>query len=140
MNQFTVDVLTPNKVIARDVPAVSLIIPTVRGQINVLPDHTHIVSRLATGHLTAFGGASDSDRSFTVSYGICKVVGNKVSILCNTCEEDHEIDAERAQLALDNANSVLKGSENLTDDDIEKYQRKAERAQIRLQIAKRFKK
>lgn len=140
MNHFTVDVLTPNKVIARDIPCESLLIPTVRGQINVLPDHTHIVTRLSTGHLTIFGGADDADKSFTVSYGLCKVVGNKVSILANTCEEDREIDATRAQEALDNANEVLKGSDNLSDEDIVKYQRKAERAQIRLQIAKRFSK
>lgn len=140
MNHFTVDVLTPNKVITRNIPCKSLLIPTVHRQINILPDHTHIMTRLSTSHLTIFDGADNADKSFTISYGLCKVVGNKVSILTNTCEEDKEIDATKAQEALDNTNEVLKESNNLSDEDIVKYQRKAEKTQIHLQITKRFSK
>jgi F-type H+-transporting ATPase subunit epsilon len=139
MRNFVVDVLTPNRVVARDLPCQSLLIPTVRGQINVLTDHTHVITRLGTGELSVLGGADDPDRHFTITYGICKVLDNKVYILSNTCEEQHEIDEQRAEKALQNAQEILASEEGLSDDEIEKYRRKIERAQLRLQIAKKFK-
>ena len=56
MNYYTVEILTPSKIIAKKMPAESLLIPTTRGQINVLEDHTHIVTKLAPGILSVFGG------------------------------------------------------------------------------------
>lgn len=135
MNYFTVDLLTPEKVIAKDIPAESLIIPTIRGQINVLPHHTHIINRLSTGVLSIFGGADDPDRHFSVTYGICKVLEDKVIIMSHTSEENHEVDVERAQRALDNAQSHLNSEEPMTDDEVEKYRRKVDRAHLRMQLA-----
>tara|TARA_R110002049_G_scaffold139882_1_gene300627 strand:- start:64 stop:489 length:426 start_codon:yes stop_codon:yes gene_type:complete len=135
MKQFTVDVLTPNRVIARNVPAQALLIPTSRGQINVLPDHTHVVTQLSTGMLSVFGGADDPDRHFTVTHGICKVLEDKIVILSNTSEEQHEIDLERAQNALKFAENKL-ANEALSEEDNIKFHRKAERAKLRIQFAK----
>lgn len=135
MNYFTVDVLTPEKVVAKDVPAESLLIPTVRGQINVLPHHTHLINRLSTGVLSIFGGADDPDRHFSVTYGICKVLEDKVIIMSHTSEENREISAERAQQALDAALERLNSGEALTDAEVEKYRRKVERAQLRVQLS-----
>ncbi len=135
MKQFTVDVLTPNKVIARAVPAEALLIPTSRGQINVLPDHTHVVTKLSTGMLSIFGGADDPDRHFTVTHGICKVLEDKIVILSNTSEEQHEIDLDRAQKALKFAEDKL-ANEALNEEDHIKFHRKAERAKLRIQFAK----
>lgn len=133
-NFFTVDILSPNKSVARDIPAEALLIPTAAGQINVLPSHTHIVSKLETGKVSVFGGPDDPDRHFSVTSGICKVLENKIVILANTSEEDVEIDQERAKAALDNANEKLNHTA-LNDEDYVKYLRKRERAQLRLQMA-----
>lgn len=138
MNHFTVDVLTPNRVVAKDVPAEALLIPTTRGQINVLPNHTHVVTQLSTGMLSIFGGGDDPDRHFTVSHGICKVLEDKIVILSNTSEEQHEINTERAERALKFAEEQLGGT-SLNDDDLVKFQRKAERARLRIQLAKNSK-
>ena len=122
MNNYTVDILTPSKIVAKGIPAESLLVPTVRGQINVLKDHTHIVSKLSTGIVTVFGGESDPDRYFSVTTGVCKVLDNKVIVLANTSEEDHEIDVERAKQALKHAQGQLQSS--LTDEELTKYRRK----------------
>ncbi|MBP9680061.1 MAG: F0F1 ATP synthase subunit epsilon, partial [Bacteriovorax sp.] len=100
MKYFTVEILTPSKIIAKGVLADSLLIPTVRGQINVLENHTHIVTKLAAGVLSVFGGADYADRHFALSTGICKVLEDKVMILANTAEESTDVDVERAKLAL----------------------------------------
>jgi F-type H+-transporting ATPase subunit epsilon len=122
MNYFTVDILTPYKVVAKDIPAESLLIPTVSGQINVLPHHTHVITKLDTGTLSVFGGADDPDRFFTITTGICKVLEDKIVVLSNVSEEWIDIDVERAKQALDNARERLH-SEALSDDEIEKYQK-----------------
>ena len=137
MNNFTVDILTPSKVIAKDVPAENVLIPTLRGQIEVKKDHTHVVEKLGTGVVSVFGGSDDSDRHFVVTTGVCKILNDKITILSNVATEDIEVDTERAEAALKNAQEML--SSTLTDEEITKYRRKVERAQLRIQMAKKAK-
>jgi F-type H+-transporting ATPase subunit epsilon len=134
MKYFTVDILTPSKIIAKGVLADSLLIPTIRGQINVLENHTHIVTKLAPGVLTVFGGPDYADRNFALSAGVCKILQNKVVILSNTAEESGDVDVERAKLALKNAEDHLKNTDGLSLEEIEQYHGKVERAKIRIQI------
>jgi F-type H+-transporting ATPase subunit epsilon len=135
MKYYTVDILTPSKIIAKAIPAESLLIPTVRGQINVLENHTHIVTKLATGVLTVFGGPDYADRNFMVSSGVCKILENKVVILANTAEESTEVNVERAKLSLQNAEDRLKNTEGLSIEEVDEYVQKAERARLRIQLA-----
>lgn len=134
MKYFTVDILTPSKIIAKGIPAESLLIPTTRGQINVLENHTHVVTKLSPGVLTVFGGPDYADRNFALSTGVCKILENKIVILSNTSEESTEVDVERAKLALKNAEEHLKHPDGLSLEEVEKYQHKVELAKIRIQI------
>ena len=135
MKYFVVDILTPSKIITKAIPAESLLIPTVRGQINVLENHTHIVTKLSTGVLTVFGGPDYADRNFLVSSGVCKILENKIVILANTAEESTDINVERAKLSLQNAEEKLKNTEGLSFEDVDEYVQKAERARLRIQLA-----
>jgi len=137
MNHFLVDILTPEKVVAQDIPAESLLIPTERGQINLLPEHTHLITRIGTGELTVMTHGDGLDRVFTVTHGICKVLDNKVRIMSHTSEEKSDIDEARAQNALAHAQEMLSKESGLSDEDLTKYRRKLERAQLRLQLAKK---
>lgn len=134
MKYYTVEILTPSKIIAKGIPAESLLIPTTRGQINVLENHTHLITKLAPGILTVFGGADYADRHFALSTGVCKILDNKVVILANTAEEGFDVDVERAKLALKNAEDHLKNTDGLSLEDIEKFEQKRERAKIRIQL------
>ena len=135
MKYYTVDILTPSKIIAKNIPAESLLIPTVRGQINVLENHTHIVSKLSTGVMTVFGGPDYADRHFLVSSGVCKILENKITVLANTSEESTDVNVERAKLSLQNAEEKLKNTEGLSLLEIDEYVQKSERAKLRIQLA-----
>ena len=135
MNHYTVDILTPNKVVARNVPAQSLLVQTSKGQINILENHTHIVTKLMTGPLTIFGAEGDPDRFFVTTTGICKVLDGKVVILADTAEETKDIDLERAKAAVANAQAMLNEKDGLTSEEMEQYRNKLERAQLRVQMA-----
>lgn len=134
MNYFTVDILTPSKVIAKDIPAEDVLIPTLKGQIEVKKDHTHIVEKVTPGIISIFGGSDDADKHFFVTTGVCKVLHNKITILAKTAEEDKDINGDRAQLALNNANEKL--GQTLSDNELSKYRLKAQRAALRIQLAK----
>jgi F-type H+-transporting ATPase subunit epsilon len=138
MNNFTVDILTPSSVVAKDVPAENVLIPTLRGQIEVKKDHTHVVEKIGTGIVSIFGGADDADKHFLVTTGVCKILNDKITILSNVATADNAVDIERAEAALKNAQEML--SQTLSDEEIVKYRRKVERAQLRLQLAKTAKK
>lgn len=134
MKYFTVDILTPSKIIAKGIPAESLLVPTIRGQINVLENHTHIITKLSAGVLSVFGGADYADRHFAVSTGVCKILDNNVIIMSNTAEENTDVDLERAKLALKNAEDMLKNTDGMSDEDIAGYQHKLEMARLRIQL------
>lgn len=134
---FSVDILTPSSVVARNIPADSLLIPTIKGQINVLAEHTHFVTKLGLGVLTLRGGAQE--RNFSVTTGVCKVLKNKVTILSLATEENIDIDVERAKKTLKFAQDKLASGEVLTEYEIEKYRRKIERAQLRIQLVEKEK-
>ncbi len=135
MRYFSVDILTPSKIVARNIQAESLLIPAEKGQINVLENHTHVITKLTTGTLSIFGGPDYGDRHFSITTGICKILDNKIIVLSNVSEESLDVDGERAKIALKNAESKLKNTEGLTLEEITKYQRKLERAKLRVQLS-----
>ena len=135
MNCFTVDILTPGRVLAKALPAQSILVPTLKGQINLLEGHTHIITRLTTGTLSVFGGSEDPDSHFSITAGTGRVLGEKVTILADVAEGANEIDEERAKRALDNARNML-ANKSLSSWEFVKYERKLERAKLRLHLAK----
>ena len=66
--------------------------------------------------------------------GFALVNNNKITILANTSEESTDVNVERAKLALKNAEDKLKNTEGLSLEEVEKYQRKVERAKLRIQL------
>ncbi|TDJ07942.1 MAG: ATP synthase F1 subunit epsilon [Deltaproteobacteria bacterium] len=138
MAHFSVDVLTPYKVLAKNLPADSLLVPTSSGEINILRDHTHLVTKLDIGPLTIFGGPDEPDRSFVVTEGICKVMKHKVVILTQVGNEASNIDVDRAMASLTNAQNLLK-TESLSPYEFEEATQKVERARLRIHLGETYK-
>lgn len=133
MSNYNVDIFTPNGVVVHNLGADELYVPTKAGEINVLKDHTHLITELSSGMLTA--KSSSGDRHFAVHSGLCKILGNKVTILSSTSEKAEEIDVERAKAAKAKAESRLNDFDSLTDVDYIKFKRKLDRANVRLKLA-----
>jgi F-type H+-transporting ATPase subunit epsilon len=130
---FKLNLFTPKGVVIKELECNDIIIPTVRGEINVLPDHTHILTELSTGVMTA--KTSMGVRHFTITAGLCRVLKDTVTILSFTSEKSDEIDIERAKAAKAKAIDRLSGRENLSDIDLIKFRRKLERAELRIRLA-----
>lgn len=132
MSNFKLNIYTPNGIVAEGYSCDELTVPTSTGQINILKGHTHIISKLTTGILTAKVN-STQDRHFTVAGGLIKVLGEEVTVLAKTSETAGDIDVERAKSAKSKAESRL--AEGTASVALIKYQRKLERAKNRLKIA-----
>lgn len=136
MAYFTVDILTPSKIVAQNLTCDSILIPTVNGEINVLPEHTHLVAKLETGVLT-IKQPEGKDDHYILTVGICKVLNNKITILTQVAENKKEVDQDRAKHALERALKKLQ-TETLTDQEIRKFRRKEIRARTRLRLAEAY--
>jgi len=132
MSSFNLNIFTPSGVIVDGYSCDELSIPTSGGFINVLKGHTHLITELGTGVLTA-KLANGQARHFTMAGGLCKVLGDTITILAKSSETGEDIDHERAKSALSKAESRLKGP--VTSVEVIKYQRKVERAKNRIKVA-----
>jgi F-type H+-transporting ATPase subunit epsilon len=130
---FKLNLFTPKGVVIKDLECNDITIPTVRGEINILPLHTHILTELSTGILTA--KTSMGTRHFSVTAGLCRVLKDTVTVLSFTSESAQSIDLERSKAAKAKAMDRLSGKENLNDVDLIKFRRKLERADMRLRLA-----
>lgn len=130
---FKLNLFTPKGVVVRELECSDIVVPTVRGEINILPDHTHILTELGTGILTA--KTSMGTRHFSVTAGLCRVMKDTVTVLSFTSERVEDIDLERAKASKAKAASRLAGETSLTDAELIKFNRKLERAEMRIRLA-----
>ena len=132
MNNFKLNIYTPSGVVVNGITCASMTVPTSRGLINILKGHTHIITELGTGIVKA-KLENGQERNFTVAGGLCKVLGESITLLAKTAESPDAIDRERAQSALSKAESRLKNP--TTSVEVIKFQRKVERAKNRIKVA-----
>lgn len=133
MAAFKLNLNTPKGVVVKDLECNEIIIPTVRGEIDILPDHTHILTELSTGVLTA--KTPMGVRHFSVTAGLCRVLKDTVTILSFTSEKAEDIDMDRAKASKAKAIDRLSGKESLNDLDLIKFRRKLDRAEMRIRAA-----
>ena len=84
MSDLNLNIFTPEGVIVSGLEVESLIIPTSTGQINVLKGHTQLLTKMGTGVLKV--KTSKGEKSYTMSGGLCKVLGSEVTILSDKTE------------------------------------------------------
>lgn len=130
---FKLNLFTPKGAVIKDLECNDIIIPTVRGDINILPDHTHILTELSTGVMTV--KTPMGARHFSVTAGLCRVLKDTVTILSFTSEKAEDIDVERAKSAKAKANDRLSSKDSLSDVEMIKFRRKLERAELRIRLA-----
>jgi F-type H+-transporting ATPase subunit epsilon len=78
---------------------------TTEGEIGILPGHATLLGQLAEGFTVTIRGAAGSDVTAAVHGGFLSVTESGVTILAERAELADEIDASRAQTALQNARS-----------------------------------
>ena len=124
---ITVDIVTPQRKLVEGVKVSSLRLPSVKGELTILPGHAELLTLLDTGVMRF--AQDGGERKFVVSYGFAEVRNDRVIVMADTCEEAAEIDRQRAIAAQKKAEEQLSGT--LSDEDYRKYQWKLRRSIIR---------
>ena len=132
---LTLEMTTPEKV-ALQGTADFVVLPAFEGEMGVLPGHEAFLVQLQAGEVRVTKDGQVS--RFAVSGGFAEVKDNKIALFAETAELADQIDAERANQALEKAKSELvkKDIDPLTLAAAEAAMR---RAQVRLMVSERRK-
>ena len=110
-----------------------LVAPGLEGQLGILPHHAPLMTALQSGEILIRKDGGDS--FLAVSGGFMEVMGNRVTILADTCERSDEIDEQRAQQAIERARERISNQEG--DVQLEQAMASLRRAQVRLNVVRR---
>jgi F-type H+-transporting ATPase subunit epsilon len=127
---FQLEIVTPEKMVVRDV-AEEMQIPGKDGYLGILPGHAPLITELAVGEITY--RKDNYTHHLSVAWGFAEVLPDKVTILAETAERAEDIDAKRAQVAKQRAESELAGGR--TEEDFQRTAGDLKRADTRLEVA-----
>jgi F-type H+-transporting ATPase subunit epsilon len=116
---LTLEIVTPEaRVYSETVDTV--VIPTVEGEVGILPGHIPLVSQLGAGELRATkGGVTEL---LVVGGGFAQVSGDKVSILADSAIEEQKIDENAVADAMKRAEEALKARESMAPTEVERLE------------------
>ena len=131
MATMRLEIVTAERLVYSEEVSV-VVAPGVDGELGILPRHAPLLTRLAPGEIRV---VKDEEESYiAVSGGFLEVLGNKVTILADTAEHAGEIDAQRAEEALERAQERVASSSS--DMDLERALADIRRSQARLKVAR----
>jgi F-type H+-transporting ATPase subunit epsilon len=116
---LTLEIVTPEARVYSD-SVDSVVIPTVEGEIGVLPGHIPLLTQVDRGELRVTKGGKVS--SLAVAGGFAQIAANKVSVLAESAIEVEKIDANVVEEAMKRAEEALKAKQTLPPAEIERLE------------------
>ena len=124
MTNYIVDILTPDKVVATGLDAKNISVSTVKGEINILANHTHFITKLFTGLLTV---RSENDvHYYSVENGICKILGNKITILSSSSYQKGQVNESETNEEISLVTTKLSKTDLMEDSAIGELENRLE--------------
>ena len=130
------EIVTPERVVLKE-EVLQVTVPTIEGEITVLPKHSPLVSILKPGVLE-MKKLDGTIEIASVSGGFVEVLLNKVIILADTAERAEEIDLERAEEARKKAEESLKNLRSVDASQFATLTALMEKELARTRTAKRW--
>ncbi len=130
-------IVTPEKTIYEN-EIFQVTIPTMDGEITVLPNHIPLISILKAGELKLKD--KDGEHQMAVSGGFLEVRGkNEIIILADHAERAGEIDIDKAEEAKRRAEEQMSKLKDAQDVDYARLQAVIDRELNKLKVAKKYK-
>jgi F-type H+-transporting ATPase subunit epsilon len=98
----------------------TVVIPTVEGEVGILPGHIPLVAQVGAGELRATKGGVT--QLLAVGGGFAQVSGDKVSILADSAITEEKIDENAVADAMKRAEDALKAKESMPPAEIERLE------------------
>ena len=116
---LTLEIVTPEASVYSDTID-SVVIPTVEGEVGILPGHIPLLTQVGYGELRVAKG--NTTQLLVVGGGFAQVVADKVSILAESAITEEKIDEHAVEAAIKRAEDALKGAEQLEPAEVERYE------------------
>ncbi|MDO8621288.1 MAG: ATP synthase F1 subunit epsilon [Candidatus Levybacteria bacterium] len=128
------EIITPEKIVYKD-EVDEVIIPTVNGEIAVLPHHVNLLSQIIPGELIIKKG--EKTESIAITGGFLDVNKNGVSILADYAIKAGEIEVAKAKEAQERAERLMR--EKSTEKDFRIAEAELRKAILELRVATKHK-
>jgi F-type H+-transporting ATPase subunit epsilon len=113
----------------------SVVIPTVEGEIGVLPGHIPLLTQVSDGELRVSKGAEIL--ILAVSGGFAEIDGDSVRVLAENAITEEKIDENAVELAMKRAEQEIKDAKNMDPLQYEHLQGLVRYAGVQLAVKRR---
>jgi F-type H+-transporting ATPase subunit epsilon len=131
---LTLEIVTPEAKVYSDTID-SVVIPTVEGEIGVLPGHIPLLTQVAHGELRVTKGAAT--QMLAVSGGFAQIDGDKVRVLAEHAITEEKIDEHAVEAALKRAEDELKAAKDMDPQQYEHLQSLVRYSGVQLAVKRR---
>jgi F-type H+-transporting ATPase subunit epsilon len=116
---LTLEIVTPEARVYADTVD-TVVIPTVEGEIGVLPGHIPLLTQVDHGELRVTKGGSTA--FLAVGGGFAQVSGDKISVLAEHACSEEKIDEHAVEAAMKRAEQELHEARNMDPQQFEHLQ------------------
>jgi F-type H+-transporting ATPase subunit epsilon len=97
-----------------------VVIPTLEGEIGILPGHIPLLTQVADGELRATKGGET--KNLVVGGGFAQIEGDRVKVLAEFAINEAQIDEDAAEKAIQRAEDALKAKQELDVAEVERLE------------------
>ncbi|HEY8994604.1 MAG TPA: ATP synthase F1 subunit epsilon [Lacunisphaera sp.] len=131
---LTLEIVTPEAKVYSDTID-SVVIPTVEGEIGVLPGHIPLLTQVEDGELRVTKGAST--QLLVVSGGFAQIDGDRVRVLAENAINEEKIDEHAVEAALKRAEEQLREAKDMDPQQYEHLQSMVRYSGVQLAVKRK---
>ena len=131
---LTLELVTPEAKVYSDTID-SVVIPTVEGEIGVLPGHIPLLTQVEDGELRVTKGASTE--LLVVSGGFAQIDGDRVRVLAENAINEEKIDENAVEAALKRAEEQLREAKDMDPAQYEHLQSMVRYSGVQLAVKRK---
>jgi len=131
---LTLEIVTPEARVYSDTVE-TVVIPTVEGEIGILPGHIPLLTQVGAGELRVV--KNGKTELLAVGNGFAEIDGDKVSILAESAITEEKIDVDAAEKAMQRAQEALRGKDSLDAAEVERFESIVRSAVVQLDLKRR---
>lgn len=116
---LTLEIVTPEARVYSDVIE-TVVIPTVEGEIGILPGHIPLLTQVQAGELRV--SKNGRTEYLAVGNGFAEIDGDKVSVLAESAIDEAKIDEAAVEKAQLRAEEALRNRESMDPAEVERLE------------------
>jgi F-type H+-transporting ATPase subunit epsilon len=131
---LTLEIVTPEAKVYSD-SIDSVVIPTVQGEIGILPGHIPLLTQIEHGELRVTKGTET--QWLAVGNGFAQIDGDTVRVLAETAITEEKIDEHAVEAAMKRAEEELKAAKDIDPQQYEHLQNLVRYSGVQLAVKRR---